>query len=89
MSPKLMETQAQYLTWILWEQYSVQTKCVFWVAITMAQICLDQSQGLIVGWDLTSSYLKDLKTVQLKVTMVIYSNGIYISCNENRACNDI
>lgn len=67
----------------------MQNKFVFWVVITMAQVCLDQSQDLIAESDLTASYLKDLKTEQLKVTMVIYSNGFYISWNENRVCNDI
>lgn len=55
----------------------------------MAPVFLDQSQDLMVESDLTASYLNDLKTEQLKVTMVIYSNGIYISWNEDRVCNDI
>lgn len=67
----------------------MHTKYVFWVVITMAQVCLDQSQDLLAESDLTTSYLKDLKTEQLKATVVIYSNGIYISWNENRVCNDM
>lgn len=55
----------------------------------MAQVCLDQRQDLIAESDLTASYLKDLKTEQLKVTVVIYSNGSYIPWNENRVCNNI
>jgi len=57
--------------------------------ITTVQVCLDQSQDLITESDLTASYLKDLKTEQLKVVMVIYSSGTYISWSENTVCNDI
>lgn len=67
----------------------MQNSYVFWVVTTMARVFLDQSQDLMAESDLTASYLNDLKTEQLKVTMVIYSNGIYISWNENKVCNDI